>query len=65
MNFLVLPLFTEYAKLLPLVKKNVDSLIENRKQWETMFDEFEKLMKEGYDMKKLIADIDKDRELIR
>lgn len=65
MNFLVLPLFTEYAKLLPLAKKNVDSLIENRKQWETMFDEFEKLMKEGYDMKKLIADIDKDRELIR
>ena len=28
-----------------------------------MFDEFEKLMKEGYNMKKLIADIDKDREL--
>lgn len=58
MNFIVIGTFEAWAKLLPICQKNVDQVKENKKTWEGLTDSYEKMMKEGYNIKKLLEECD-------
>ena len=47
-------------KLIPKVKSSLDRLYENRKKWESLFDECEVQMKKGYNLEKTLQEIDKE-----
>lgn len=63
MNFIVIGTFEAWAKLLPQCQKNVDQVKENKKTWETLTDSYEKMMKEGYNMKKLLDECEEQFEV--
>ena len=52
----------EWAKFLPKTQKGLERCRENYKTWESLVEEFEKLRKKGYDMKKLNRKADLDLE---
>lgn len=53
-NFCVKDLFESLHKLIPKVKSSLDRLYENRKKWESLFDECEVQMKKGYNLEKTL-----------
>lgn len=60
MNFIVQGTFETWSKLLPKAQKSLDTLKDNKKKYESKTEEFEQMMKEGYNLTKLIDELDQE-----
>lgn len=57
-NFIIQPAFEAFRQLLPKVDANVRQLEQNKAKYNDLIPVHEKLMKQGYDIKAILQDID-------
>lgn len=52
-NFVILPVYESWVKLLPKAQKNLDGAKENKRRWENLVDSYDLMLTKGYDMEAL------------